>query len=280
MKFAITTASGNLGSTIIKHLKSVTDNSNIIGIARTPEKAAFLDVEIRKGDYNSKEQFLEALKGVDILILISGMDHPDKRIQQHRNVIEAAVENGVSKIVYTSIMGAEKGNGFSPVVASNRQTEEDIKQSGMQWAIGRNGIYLEPDVEYIETYIKEGGIINSAGEGKCGYTSRPELAAAYFNLAIKEEMNGRTVNLFGTAITQQELVEALNKAYNTNMTYTSIGVQEYTELRKKALGDFIGSVIGGIYEGIKSGVFSGDSHYEEVTGRPHKNIDELISLMK
>ncbi|MBB3699195.1 NAD(P)H-binding protein [Flammeovirga yaeyamensis] len=280
MKFAVTTASGNLGSSIIKHLKTVTDNANIIGFARTPEKAAFLEVEIRKGDYNSKEQFLEALKGVDVLILISGMDHPDKRIGQHRNVIEAAKENGVKKIVYTSIMGFEKGTGFSPVVSSNRQTEEDIRNSGMQWAIGRNGIYIEPDVEYIETYKNEGKIVNSAGEGKCGYTTRAELAEAYFNLAIKEEFNGKTVNLYGPKITQKELADGLNKVFDLQLDYEAVSVEDYTNARIKALGDFLGSVIGGIYEGINKGAFDGDSQFEEVTGRPHISLVEMIESIK
>lgn len=64
------------------------------------------------------------------------MDAPDKRIQQHRNVIFAAKNAGVKKIVYTSVIGEASGSSFSPIVASNRQTEEDIKNSGMEWGIG------------------------------------------------------------------------------------------------------------------------------------------------
>lgn len=276
MKIAVTTASGNLGSSIVKHLKKEIGSENVIGIARTPEKAKSLGVEIRKGDYNSKEDFLSALKGVDKVVLVSGMDHPDKRIQQHRNVIEAAKENGVKKIVYTSIIGSAEGNAFSPIVASNRQTEEDIKNSGLQWAIGRNGLYIEPDLEYIENYIKEGGIINSAADGLCGYTSRQELAYAYFKLVSDDKFNGNTYNLFGKPITQNELTKAINKAFNTNLVYKSISVDEYTALRKAALGEFMGTVIGGIYEGIRMGKFSGISDFSTVTGRAHKSIDEMI----
>jgi NAD(P)H dehydrogenase (quinone) len=276
MKIAVTTASGNLGSTIINHLKQEIGAENVIGIARTPEKAKHLGVEIRKGDYNSKEEFLSALQGVDAVVLVSGMDHPDKRIQQHRNVIEAAKENGVQKIVYTSIIGADKGNAFSPIVASNRQTEEDIKNSGLQWAIGRNGLYIEPDLEYIETYKKEGAIINCAADGLCGYTSRQELAFAYFKLLVDDSLNGKTYNLFGEPITQQQLAYAINKAYNLTLEYKSISVEAYIKERQAALGEFMGTVIGGIYEGIKTGKFAGKSDFVEVAGRPHKSIDEMI----
>jgi len=277
MKIAVTTASGNLGSAIVNHLKREIGRENVIGIARTPEKAKSLGVEIRKGDYNSKEDFLSALKGVDKIVLVSGMDHPDKRILQHRNVIEAAKENGVKKIVYTSIIGSSEGNAFSPIVASNRQTEEDIKNSGLQWAIGRNGLYIEPDLEYIDNYIKDGGIINSAADGLCGYTSRQELAYAYFKLATDEKLNNKTYNLFGEPITQYELTKAINKAFNTNLVYKSISVADFTTKRKEALGEFLGTVIGGIYEGIRTGKFNGISDFSAVTGRSHKSVDEMIS---
>ena len=51
--------------------------------------------------------------------------------------------------------------------------------SGREWVIGRNGICIEPDVEFIETYKSKGEIANCAGNGKCGYTTRSELAYAY-----------------------------------------------------------------------------------------------------
>ena len=278
MKIAVTTASGSLGSTIVQKLKE--KGHYVIGIARTPEKAEHLGVEIRKGDYNSKSDFLEGLKDIEAVLLVSGMDHPDKRIQQHRNVIAAAAENGVKKIIYTSIVGLEGGNAFSPIVNSNRQTEMDIKDSGMDWVIGRNGLYLEPDLEYLETYLKEGGIINSAGEGLCGYTSRQELADAYHDLLLNDALSGQTYNLFGKAITQEQLAEAISNAYNINLTYKALSVKAYTEERKDALGDFLGTVIGGIYEGINKGAYNVESHFEEVTGRPHLTVSEMIEIYK
>jgi len=107
MKVAVTTASGKLGITIIKALITEIGSDNVIGIARSPEKAKSFEVEIRKGDYNNKDEFLEALKEIEVVLIVSGMDHPDKRIGQHRNIIEAAKENGVRKIVYTSIVGKD-----------------------------------------------------------------------------------------------------------------------------------------------------------------------------
>ncbi len=276
MKIAVTSVSGQLGASIAKALIKEIGKENVIGIARTPEKAKHLDIEIRKGDYNSRTDFDAALKGVDKVLLVSGMDQPQKRIQQHRNVIEAAKLNGVQKIVYTSIVGDEENTTFSPVVQSNRQTEEDVRSSGLQWIIGRNGIYMEPDLEYMDTYIKEGGINNCAADGKCTYTSREELGFAYAQLLLNDKLNGQTLNLVGEAITQTQLAEYINQVYKTNLKFTSISVEDYKKERQAALGEFLGTIIAGIYEGIRNGANEVVSDYEKAAGRPHKSPLTMI----
>lgn len=280
MKIAVTAANGKLGSSVVKELLKEIDKENVIGIVRTPEKASHLGIEVRKGDYNSREDFNSALIGIDSVLLISGMDDPQKRIQQHRNVIEAAKQNGVRKIVYTSIIGDEEETAFSPIVKSNRQTEKDVKESGLKWVIGRNGIYIEPDLEYVDTYVKEGEIRNCAGDGKCGYTSRDELGFAYTQMLLHDKHNGQTYNLVGEPITQTQLAELINQEFNTNLKFNSVGVDEYEKERKAELGDFIGTVIAGIYNGIKKGVNDVPSDFEKAAGRPHKSTVQIMKEFK
>lgn len=280
MKIAVTAANGKLGSSIVEALKKEIGAENVIGIVRTPENATHLGIEVRKGDYNSRDEFNEALKGVDKVLLISGMDDPQKRIQQHRNVIEAAKQNGVTKIVYTSIVGDEVNNAFSPVVQSNRQTEKDVQDSGLDWAIGRNGIYIEPDLEYIDNYKKDGEIRNCASDGKCTYTSRKELGFAYAKMLLNDELNGQTYNLVGEPITQQKLTDLINKTYNTDLKFTPVSYEDYKKERVEELGDFIGNIIAGIYKGISDGANDVHSDFEKVTGRAHLPTDEIINDFK
>lgn len=280
MKIAITAASGNLGSAIVKATVALVSKENVIGLARTPDKAKHLGVEVRPGDYNDQKQLEQSLQSVDTLLLVSGMDAPEKRIGQHRNVIEAAKKAGVKKIVYTSVQGAEENTAFSPVVQSNRQTEKDVISSGLDWVVGRNGIYIEPDIEYIENYIKAGGIFNCAGDGRCGYTSRNELAYAYARMLTEDKHNGHTYNLHGEAITQQQLAEYFNSAFGTNLIYKSMTVEAYREERKAELGDFIGTIIAGIYQGIREGKSDNVSHYLTAAGREHESWKTYFARIK
>lgn len=280
MKIAVTAASGQLGKEIVKATIALLTRDNVIGLARTPDKAKNLGVEIRPGDYNDKNVLEESLRSVDTLLLVSGMDDPKKRIVQHRNVIQAAQNSGVKKIVYTSVQGADENTAFSPIIQSNRQTEQDIRSSGLDWVIGRNGIYIEPDIEYIETYKESGGIFNCAGDGKCGYTTRPELAYAYARMLTEDKHNSQIYNLHGEAITQYQLAEYLNSAFGTDLTYTPMSVEEYRKERVAELGEFLGTVISGIYQGIREGKADNPSHFYEAAGREHESWQAYFANIK
>lgn len=279
MIYAVTAVSGQLGREIALKLIDKFGASNVIGLARTPARVDGLGIEVRLGDYDKPDDLRASLQGVDALVLVSGMAPPEDRIQQHRNVINAAKAAGVQKIVYTSIQGPEEDTAFSPVVQSNRQTEADIRASGLDWAIGRNGIYIEPDVEYIDSYRAKGEIANSAGNGKCGYTSRSELAHAYAALLTRDGLNSQTVDLNGIPITQDQVAGYLNATFGTELTYRAMTSEEFVDDRKAELGDFIGPIIGGIYDGISNGTYDRIGDFEAVTGRPHQTWDDYFSSL-
>lgn len=279
MKIAITAANGQLGSAIVNELKKHIDSSDIIGIARSPEKANHLGIEIRKGDYSDRLSFFKALKGIEVLLIVSGNDHPEKRIEQHRNIIEAAKENGIRKIVYNSIYGLEDKCAFDDIIKSNRQTEKDVQDSGMQWSIGRNGLYIDADIEALEDYKNAGAIANSAGNGKCAYTSREELAHAYMNLILNDELNGEIYNLCGEPITQTELANLLNERFDISLKYEALSIEAYFKDRQNVHGEFFGKIIGGIYEGIHNGAFEIQSDFEKVTGRKHLSVKRMLKRL-
>ncbi len=280
MKIAVTAATGQLGTSIVDALLALVPEKNIIALARTPEKAVNLGVEVRPGDYGNPIQLQQSLQGVNTLLLVSGMDEPSKRIEQHRNVINAAKQAGVDKIVYTSIQGAEEGTAFSPVVQSNRQTEQDVIDSGLDWVIGRNGIYIEPDIEYIDNYKKVGHVFNCADKGLCGYTTRPELAYAYARMLSEDKHNGKIYNLNGEAISQQKLTDYLNDAFDAQLTYQSMSVEDYRKARCNELGDFLGTIIAGIYQGIREDKVNNPSDFSQAANREHQSWDSFFTHLK
>ncbi len=280
MKLGITAASGHLGAAIIRQLLKQKPADKIVGMARTLEKAKGLGVEIRKGDYENKHEFLSALADVDVLLLVSSMAKPKDRPRQHGNVIEAAKECGVKKIVYTSIIGSADETDFAPIVASNRETEKMIENSGMEWVIGRNGLYIEPDLNAIPEYQKTGVVANCANGGRCSYTTRDELGFAFTNMMLDNQHNGHIYNLTGPSLTQQELVDFINTYFGLHLKFQDIPVEEFKQDRLAAHGEHLGTIIAGIYDSIRRGHFNVDSDFTAAAGRLHLSWPECIQQYK
>ena len=134
--------------------------------------------------------------------------------------------------------------------------------------------------ENIEEYKKAGGITNCAGEGKCGYTTRPELAYAYAQMLAEDKHNGQTYNLHGEAITQYQLANYLNSAFETSLTYSPVSVEQYRQERIAELGEFMGIIIAGIYQGIREGKSDNPSHFAEAAGRDHESWPTYFSRIR
>jgi len=264
----------------VRSLLKQANGRPIVGLSRSPDKVQLGGIQVRPGEYSNRTQFTASLKGVDTFVMVSLNTPPEMRTEQHRTALAAAKDAGVRRIIYTSVQGAEDGPTASPVIQSNRQTEADLRAGGFDWTVGRNGIYIEPDVEYIDSYKAAGEIANSAGSGVCGYTTRSELAAAYANIALDERHNGRIYYLHGTAMTQADLASYLNTAFGTALRYREMTVEDYRADRRAALGDDMGPIIAGIYEGIRAGVFDVPSDFATAAGRPHQEWGDYFARLR
>src|ERR1700757_1743410 len=103
MTIAITGATGHLGRLVVNKLKDKVAASDIVALARSPQKAEDLGVMVCEADYEKPETRERARAGVDTLLLISSSEIGKRATQQH-NVIEAAKKAGVKRIVYMSLL--------------------------------------------------------------------------------------------------------------------------------------------------------------------------------
>ena len=278
MTIAITGATGHLGQLVIEKLKQKVDASEIVALVRTPAKAAGLGVATREADYTRQDTLDVALKGVDTLLLISG-NEIGQRAVQHENVIRAAVKNGVKRIVYTSLLHADK----SPLnlAPEHVQTEQALKNSGLDYTILRNGWYSENYTGSIAPALGLGAFYGSAGEGKISSAPREDYAEAAVVALTGQGHEGKTYELAGDEFyTLTDLAAEVTAQSGKDIPYRNIPEADYAAALKNAgLPDGFAEAIASWDTGASQNALFDDSHVlSKLIGR--KTTPIAVSVQK
>ncbi len=274
MKIGITGATGQLGTLVLEQLKKRTDAAHVVALVRSPEKVK--DVEARAFDYEKAENLAEALQGIDTLLLISG-NEIGKRVIQHENVIKAAREANVQRIVYTSLLKADTST--ISLAGEHLFTEKLLKESGIAFTILRNGWYTENYTSSIPSAVQAGVFVGSAGNGKIASATRRDYAEAAAVVLTEDNHKDKVYELAGdTAYTLEELAKEISTQTGKAIPYQNLPEEEYSKILK-GLG--IPDVFA---EGLASWDVSaskGDLYYKGNTlsnliGRPTTPLSEAV----
>ncbi len=193
---ALTGATGQLGHYVLQDLLNTVPASQIVAIVRNPAKArrSASRAWLSAADYSDEAALTAALQGVDKLLLISSSE-VGQRAVQHRNVINAAKAAGVKFIAYTSLLHADT----SPLglAAEHIETEQMLADSGIAYALLRNGWYTENYLASAPPALEHGVFIGAAGEGKIASATRADYAAAAARVIASEGHEGKIYELAG-----------------------------------------------------------------------------------
>lgn len=226
---AVTGATGQLGRLVIEQLKArVTASQAVVALARDPAKAADLGVEVRAADYDQPATLAEALKGVDVLLLISSSE-VGQRVPQHRNVIEAAKAAGVERIVYTSVLRA----GSSPLALSQDHlaTEIMLEESGLSHTLLRNGWYLENYAGAIGGALHTGAFVGAAGDGRISAAARADYAEAAAIALTDDAHAGKVYELAGDdSFSLAELAAEVSRQTGRTLPYNDLPESDYAKI--------------------------------------------------
>lgn len=276
MKIAVTGATGQLGNLVVEQLKKKVAIENIVALVRTPEKVAALGVEARAFDYTKPELLVDALSGVDRLLLISS-NEIGQRTVQHSNVIEAAQKAGVEWIVYTSLLHANISS--LNLAGEHLATEKKLEDSGLDYTILRNGWYTENYTGSVEGALGAGAFVGSAGIGKISSATRADFAEAAAVVIADESHNGKVYELAGDeAYTLTELAAEISKQSGKNIPYNNVSEVEYAGILKSiGLPDAFADAIASWDTGASNNDLFDDSHVlSKLIGRPTTPLAEAV----
>jgi len=277
MTIAITGATGQLGRLVVQKLKEKINPGDIVGLVRSPEKAADLGITVRVADYTQPATLEAALQGIDTLLLISGNDI-GHRTAQHANVINAAKKSGVKRIVYTSLLRADT----SPLslAPEHAQTEALLKQSGLLYTILRNGWYTENYTGAIPPALAHGALFGSARDGKISSAHRADYADAAVAVLTGTGHDGKVYELAGdTSYTLTQLAAEISRQTGKDIPYRDIPEADYAAALKGAgLPEGLAAAIASWDVGVSHGALYDDGRQlSKLIGRPTGSLQDAVA---
>ena len=268
---AVTGATGQLGRLVMAALLDQdVPAQNIIAAVRTPQKAADLaaqGVQVRHADYAKPETLAPALQGADRVLLISGT--PGDRVAQHAAVIDAAEQVGVGLIAYTGVLNADTTTML--LAADHQATEQLIKDSGLPYALLRNGWYTENYLTGLETTLAH-GLAGAAGQQRFTPAARADFAEAAAAVLTDHAHTTHVAYELGgdEALTMDDAAALLGDATGQRIAYSDMPVEQYAAvLAQTGLPEPVAQVLADASAAIARGeLFTDSGDLQRLLGRP------------
>lgn len=281
----VTGSTGHLGPAIIGNMiKNGFPPSQIAGLARNSEKAEGLHelgVEVRIGNYDDYNSLVNAFRGIEKLLFISGSE-VDRRDMQHDNIIKASVESGIGHIIYTSFerKNDDLNNPVAFITRTHIETERKIQETGIKYTFLRNALYAEGLPLFLGNDVLEKGIYFPAGDGRVPFASVTDLSEATANIAASKGHENKSYYMVNTHnYSFYEVASILSELTGRNIKYFCPAKEDFAAaLTKAGVPEHAIQGIIGWGEGIKQGYF--ESEYSDLEMLLGRKPAELKAILK
>ena len=245
-------------------------------VVRDPSRAPDLGLDVATCTYGDADASVEALRGADVLLMVSGHESDD-RVGEHRTFVEAAVAAGVGHVVYTSFVGAGADSAFT-LGRDHGATEDIIRGSGLAWTFLRDSFYAEVFPHFADA---EGVIRGPAGDGRVAAVSQRDVAAvAAAVLADAAAHEGASYDLTGPeALTLDDVARRLTAVTGREHRYVDETLEEARASRASfGAPDWQVDAWVSTYTAIRDGELAAVSDdVPRLLGRPATTFDAAVS---
>jgi NAD(P)H dehydrogenase (quinone) len=275
----VTGASGQLGRLVIEALLQQLPAGQVVAAVRNPERVRDLaerGVQVRVADYDRPDTLDAAFAGADKVLLISSSE-VGRRLPQHQAAIEAAKRAGVKLLAYTSVLRADT----SPLALAgeHKATEALLRESGLPYAILRNGWYTENYLAGVAPALQYGVLMGGAGQGRIASAARADYADAAAAMLVREGQEGKVYELAGDdSYTLEEFAAELARQAGKPVAYRDLPQADYKQaLLGAGLPEELAEVISSSDASAAQGaLFDDGRQLSALIGRPTTSLANMV----
>jgi uncharacterized protein YbjT (DUF2867 family) len=223
----VTGASGTVGSEVVRQLQA--SGAKFRAAFHSEEKARKArdrGIDAVVVDYDKPETVDAALKGVDVLFLLSAGG--TAQIAQEENAVKAAKTAGVKHIVKLSAWGTETDSfSFAHI---HRAAEKAIEASGLKWTFLRPNGFMQNLANYSGSTIKsQGAIYSSAGDSKTSVIDVRDVAAVAVKVLTNPSAHeGKAYPLSGPeALSNDDFARKIGSVTGKPVKYVPLSDADY-----------------------------------------------------
>jgi NAD(P)H dehydrogenase (quinone) len=273
---AITGSTGHVGGRVAAMLSGVVPLRLVV---RDPARAPTLaGAEVVAASYGDAEASTAALRGADVVLMVSGAESRTRR-EEHRTFVRAAAEAGVGHLVYTSFVGAAPDAVFT-LGRDHADTEAAIRRSGLAYTILRDNFYSDLLPFFAD---REGVIRGPAGVGRVAAVARADVAdVAAAVLAEPSAHVGASYELTGPeALTMAEVADRAGAYLGRELSFHDETLEEAYESRAGAgveqwqLDAWVSTYVA-IARGEVSTV---SADVARIAGHPARSIEQALAAL-
>jgi NAD(P)H dehydrogenase (quinone) len=277
---AITGASGGLGRRVAELVLEQADPTQVLLLTRTPDRLKDLarrGARVEKASFKNPTGLKQVLVGVERLLLIS-TDAIGGRVDHHRQAIAAARHAGVWHVAYTSVAQPSSDNP-SLIAGEHAQTEQALRESGMDWTFLRNNLYAEGLIPAVQQAAESGLWVTNAGEGRTAYVSREDCARAAAAVLLTDGHEREVYDITGPeALTQAEIAAIAAEHAGVPIEVILQDDAEYAvDLEAAGMPAPVVELIVSFGEAVRRGFLSKVStDVQALTGQPPRSVREVL----
>jgi len=233
--------------------------------------------EVIIGSIENKEAVDQSMVDIETALIL--LPNSENQLSLEKQLVDSAKQAGANRIVKMSSIEATP-DATSPIPRLHLESEEYIKQSGLNWTMVKPNFYMQNLLASAATIKDQGKIFLPMGEGKTGMIDTTDVGKVLAKVLSEDGHESMNHEITGPEILSFfEVAEIFTQGLGKQVDYIDVPLAAY----KETLGQFLTNqwhldAVIDLFKGIADGgIEEKTDTYSNLMGESPKSLSQFIS---